>query len=467
MKPLLCLFLALTSGLSAVSSTRAATRPRFGGTLKVELKQRVSSLNPHDGQGVAEVESVPRLRALVYDRLVRLDANGRPQPALALSWEHDTQCITWRFKLRSGVKWHDGSLLTPADVLAALEGAISDRPLHAVGDTLEIDAGTPWPDLPVYLATAPEVFIRRKSSNASETLGTGPFRIADWQPGRRVVFQANDDYWDGRPFLDGIEIEMGRASREQLMDLQVETADLVELDPSEARRAQQEGKQIWSSASVELISLRFDPARPKVQDRRLREAIARSIDRSAIQKVLLQNYGEATGSIFPHWLSGYAFLFPTGADLDQARKLRAEVGTPPPLKLGYDPDDTLARQVADRVAVNARDAGITLEVTPLPTGWRGLTDRGVDLVVLRARIEGPTLAEAVPQASAWLQFSTGSKYALDEIQAAERRFLGNFAIVPLVSVPALVGVGSRVRNWSPTRWGEWRLEDVWLETVKP
>jgi len=283
-----------------------------------------------------------------------------------------------------------------------------------------------------------------------------------------VVLLANEDYWGGRPYVDGIQIEMGRSSRERLIDLELDKADLAELGPAEARRAQQEGRRVWTSAPVELLALQFNLSRPETRERRLREAIARSIDRATIQKVLLQNYGEPSGAILPEWLSGFAFLFTTVRDVGRARQLRSGMD-PPPLKLGYDPSDALARRVAERVAVNARDAGIRLDVSPLPPGSRHVSDSDVDVSLIRGRIDGPTLGQAVLQCSDWLGFRASGLRgdAPEEIYVAERRFLDGFTTVPLVNVPELVGLGPRVKNWSALRWGDWRLEDVWLETAKP
>src|SRR5262249_54494314 len=129
----------------------------------------------------------------------------------------------------------------------------------------------------------------------------------------------------------------GRPSHDQLLDLELGKADVVELDPSDARRAQQEGKRVWISAPVDLLFLRFDLNKPPVQNQRLREAVAASIDRLAIQKVLAQSYGEVAGGIFPQCLSGYSFLFSTALDLNRARELGRAMLTPPTLKLGYDP----------------------------------------------------------------------------------------------------------------------------------
>jgi ABC-type transport system substrate-binding protein len=366
------------------------------------------------------------------------------------------------------VKWHDGASLNPTDVLTALEGVAPKYRLRLEGDTLEINAGDPAPDLLAELATSEGWAIRRPSAAlpGEPLIGTGPFRLVEWQPERRAVFHAHEEYWAGRPYVDRIEVEMGRSSRDLLLDLELDRADLVELDPVEARRAQQEGKRVWTSASVKLLALRFASDGAWAQDSRLREAVARSVDRAAIQKVLLQNYGETASNIFPQWLSGYAFLFPVTADLERARQLKAEIGAPSPQRLGFDPTDPLARQVAERVAVNARDAGFSLQVAPLPDAREG-ADASSDLVILRRRIDGPTLQIAARQARRWFPFEDGSFDSPEAVYSAEKRLLDTFVVVPIVCIPEMVGLGPRVRNWMATPWGEWHLDEVWLEAERP
>jgi len=479
-------FLAASSVACVAVWAVAAVRPHYGGNLRVEMRARVASLDPAEWPDVAEADAILKLRELIYDRLVRLDQSGQPQPALALSWEHDAQNQTWLFRLRPAVKWQDGSPLTPQDVVSSLAGLLPGgqmrvptpvsniAPEVALGNpgagTVEIKLSEPRPDLLTALATEPALVIRRPVIPSADALpvGTGPLRLTAWEAGRRAVLEAYEDHWSGRPFIDSIEVQMGRSSRDQLLDLELDKADMVELDPSEARRAQQEGKKTWSSAPVELLSLRFDLNKTAVQDQRLREAVANSIDRAAIQKVLLQNYGDATASVFPKWLSGYSFLFPTGMGLDRARQLTAEIGTPPTLKLGYDPNDALARQTAERIAVNAREVGITMQVASLPQGWRHMPDTGTDLHVERTRIDGPTLDAAFRQAASGLGFPTeGGVDGPEQAYGVERKFLDALSEVPLVYAPELVGVGPRVKDWSPLPWGVWQLENLWLETEKP
>ncbi len=463
-------FLVVSSVALVMASAGAATRPHYGGTLRVEIQARVKTLDPAEWADLKAADAMLKLRDLIYNRLVRLNRDGQSQPSIALSWEHEAQSATWRFKLRPGVKWQDGSPLTPLEVLSALEGMAPGGSVRLLGDTLEMNMGHAQPDLLIALATDAGLVISRQPVNTAETLplGTGPFRLTYWEPGRRAVFQANDDYWGGRPFIDKIEVQMGRTSRDQLLDLELGKADLVELDPGEARRAQQEGKKVWSSAPLELLFLRFDLNKPAVQDRRLREAVVDSIDRAAIQKVLAQNYGEVAGGVFPQWLSGYSFLFPTTPDLNRARQLGAEMGTTPTLRLGYESNDALAHQTAERIAVNARDAGITLQVSPLPDGWRQMPDTATDLRLERARIDGPTIGKAVIEAVSRLGLSTnGEADSPENVYRAERKLLDAVTEVPLIYVPELAGLGVRVKDWSALPWGDWRLQDVWLEAEKP
>src|SRR5207248_1094960 len=121
------------------------------------------------------------------------------------------------------------------------------------------------------------------------------FVISRWEAGLRAVYQANDDAEGGRPFLDGIEIQMGRSLRDQSIDLEIGKADIVELGPDELRR-QPAGRRIWSSSPVRLLALVFGT---RFEDPRIREALAWAVDRSAIHSVLLQRQGEISCALLP------------------------------------------------------------------------------------------------------------------------------------------------------------------------
>ncbi len=100
---------------TTVPALKAApsTRPAYGGILRVQMSEHIVTIDPRlwpvDSQHAAAVE---RMSSLVFDRLVRLDGGGLPQPALAISWQHDAQSKRWQFLMRKGVKFSDGAPLT-------------------------------------------------------------------------------------------------------------------------------------------------------------------------------------------------------------------------------------------------------------------------------------------------------------------------------------------------------------------
>ena len=436
-------FLAAASLAALPARVAGVERPGYGGTLRIEMQ----ALDPADAR--------ERLASLMYDRLVRMDERGRPQPALALSWQSSPGGRRWQFHLRPGVKFHDGSLLTPAVVVESLAASANGWTVGPIADGVVIRSEHPLPDLLSELASV-------RNSIGVRTSGTGPFRLTQWEPERRAVFSANEDYWDGRPFLDSVAVQMGRSPQQQILDLELGRADLVELSPGDVRRASQGGMKLWTSAPVTLLAIVFGPG--AAGDARLREALALSIDRAAIQSVLLQKQGELAGGLLPEWLSGYAFLFRTARDTARARQLGAAL--PPsaaPLTLGYDGGDPLARSIAERIALNAREAGLRPQVSaqaPKP-----------DLRLVRVRIRpvepGAALAALVSSLGLPSVPDAASPEACYE---AERALVEDFRVIPLAHLPEMYASRPAVKTWQTPgllKTGEWRFEDVWLAPERP
>ena len=462
--PLLFLIVVLT----AVAAT-PSTRPRYGGVLRVQMRERVASLDPRQWPANSVKAAVAeRLETLVFDRLLRFDDRGVPQAVLAVSWQHDAPSKRWQFRLREGAKFTDGAPLTPEITALALQQLLGNAAdVSTTSDSVVIQSNQAMPGLPEQLAAGP-YFIFHTADDGSIS-GTGAFRVAQWPAGgvaAKAVFVANESCWAGRPFVDHVEVTMGVGTDEQANAVAFGQADVVELDASEVRRAEQRGVRTASSHPVDLFALTFDVSRLSVQDAHFREALALAIDRAAIANVVLQHQSVSAGGLLPNWLSGYAFLFPEAANLARARELLAASGRDvwrgAPLVLVFDSDDPEARAVAERIAVNWRDAGIGVQTIEQPAA--GTTKApAADIKLVRRHITTPDPGLALRALLESLGESAATPATLEESFAAESAPVNAFRVIPLVHVSESYGLGPQVRDWMAPRWGGWRLENVWLE----
>lgn len=456
--------LAIVSAVSfaAAFCALASARPHYGGTLRVEMRERLNSMDPRGWfAGGADSLAIERMLSQVFDRLVALDDSGQIVPALAITWQHDANFTRWEFLLREGVKFHDGAAANAENVAAALNAEGEGR-WSVTSDRDEVIFTFPsaHPELLAEIACGKSYIFHV----AGDTVfGTGPFRIAEWQPQKRLVLVANEDSWSGRPFADRVEIQFGVAPQQQVLDLELGKTDVIDLEPNFMRRATQSNAHVVASQPVELLALEFGSTRAAA-DPRLRQAVSLSIDRAAIVNVLLQRQGEPAASLLPQWLSGYAFVFSAGPDLIRAKELRAQLAAAGPLSLVYDGSDALAAQVAARVAVNARDAGIAINVTAESAG----RDEHVDLRLIRRRLAAPDAQSALARLLAQIE-PVSANVKLPEIASAQQRYaaertvLDAGKIVPLAFLPELSAAAPAVHDWLAPRWGEWRLANAWLE----
>lgn len=466
MKRTLSPFTAIASALLAIVAATAAhgsLRPRYGGTLRAEMRARVNSMDPRDWySGTPDSAAAERVLELVFDRLVTLDESGRVQPALALAWQHDANFTHWQFLMREGVKFHDGTRLTAESATAALQLEGADQwQAKSSENFVKFEFAAPRPELLSELVHGRSFIFRIADQTV---VGSGAFRIAEWNPQKGLSLTANEDSWSGRPFVDRVELQFGIQPQQQAMDLEVGKTDVAELLPSLARTALRGGAHSSASSPVELLALVPAPHSSAAADPNLRRALSLAIDRASIVNVLLQREGEPAGSLLPQWLSGYAFAFSTAVRLEQARQLRAQLSVSPALTLVYDGADSVAAQIAERIAVNARDAGIIINVSPENSS----RSARADLRLVRERLAPPDaraaldllLSRSEPEQAA------AQMPALDTPEqryAAERAIVDSGAMIPLAFVPELYGVSNSVHDWISPRWGGWQLAGVWLE----
>jgi ABC-type transport system substrate-binding protein len=396
--------------------------------------------------------------------------------------------------------------------LAAMPARSARRPRYGGTLRVEIGASVASLDPDMTVATAEEaaaklqidslIFDHRDADgDFAGAAGSGPFRVTTFEAGKRAMLAANEDVHDGRPFVDAIEITMGRPAHERLVDLELNKTDLTEIPAQDARRAAEQGVRVSASQPDELLALVFVPtnARPKATGtastrasgqagaegtaKVTGQALSLAIDRVAIVNFILQKTGEPAGGLLPQWSSGTAFLFPaaapTDADLAHAKELWKQIAPSPPLVLGYDSADPLEQSVAERIVVNAKEAGIALRAQAMP-GASAEKSRGasqaaaVDLQLVRWRMSSPLPGDALKDFLARIYAGplAGGESAEfpehaspEDIYKQQRAVLSTYRVVPLVWLPQVYGLSARVRNWkAPGPGGNWPLADVWLDT---
>jgi len=445
-------WLAVSSLVLAAFAARAETRPQYGGTLRIATRDALMSLDP--SQELTDSSTQANIARLIFDTMVTLDQRGHMQPGLAISWKASPDNREWRLPLRSGIRFHDGSTLTAEIAAASLRAANPSWHVAAAGDSIVIDLQDSDPELPAELGLTRNAIAKRDANNVPS--GTGAFRIADWQSGKRLSLTANEDYWGGRPFLDSIEIDMDKSFRDQFLAFESGSADIIEVAPEQEQRVPFERQALRSSLPVELLALIFPRDAQSPDERLLRQALALSIDRGSMGNVLLQGAAQPTGSLLPNWMTGYAFVFSSQSDLAQARRLREQVQSVPNWTLGYDGVDPLSRLVAERISLNAKDAGLSVRL---------MSTTNADLQLMRISLDSadPWIAFERLTAIAGLPAPAMQDNTVENLYSAEQSLLATERIIPLFHLPIVYAISPAVKNSILQKDGTWNLADVWLE----
>lgn len=427
------------------------TRPHYGGTLHVD-----TASDAWDRQsGFA--------RRLVYDGLTQLDASGAVRPALALTWEADNNTHRWQFRLRPGVHFQDGTLLTSTVAAASLAAACKDNcawgAVRAVGQMVVFTNDDPMPNLPTLLAG--DQFLIGLTATADgktpgNSIGTGPFQVNSFNNGA-LTLTANENCWSGRPFADAVEIRVHRSVRDQWLDLSMGRADVVEVPAEQLRQAQQQKLNLLMSPPFTMLVLQVTDS-GALANVKLRGAIASAVDRSALFNVIFQKQGAVTASLLPQQLSGYAFLFPSDRDLNKAHELKGGLGGGQ-LALSADGDSTM-QLAAQRIALNLREAGFNVQVV------NGASQRA-DLVLRKLQISAGDPAAAMEQVLRAVGMDTavtgGSPAALYKAESAA---LDEKRLIPLLDLPRAYASGPRVRDLHLRADGTPDLADASLEDTR-
>lgn len=291
----------------------------------------------------------------IFDGLVRFDPEGRIVPALAASWKR-IDPLTVEFALREGVRFHDGEPFDAESVRYTLEryidprtgfpgaGLLNSIEKAEVVDPATIRVRTRFPDglllhrLAGYVSMLPPRAIARlgREQFGARPVGTGPFRFARWEAGKRIVLEANPEYrLPAPPRFEALEFLFlaADAQTDALLEGQVDI--VTELPGTETLRVTKSGKAgVVKRPTFYTVASSVNVSSGPLADRRVRRALNHAIDREALVRFDVRGNGRPLASLtMPGEIGHDPELKPYPYDPAKARRLLAEAGYPSGLRL--------------------------------------------------------------------------------------------------------------------------------------
>ncbi len=330
--------------------------------LTIGVKSEPSSMDPH----YHNLTPNNMMAIFVFDKLVDQDSKQNLVPGLAVSWK-PIDDLTWEFKLRGGVKFHDGSPFTAEDIKFTLERGpkVPNSPssftrymkhinkIEIVDDlTIRFSTPEPFPLMATYLSTF--TVISKKHGEGAATkdynsgkamVGTGPFKFVEWIPGDRIVYTRNDDYWGEKAQWEKVIIKPLSNSSARVAALLAGDVDMIEFVPTaDIDKLEKDPKlTLERSVSNRVIYLHIDSdrdvspfvtdndgkpmAKNPLKDVRVRRAISKAINRPAIVSRVMEGNAIAAGQLLPDGFFAVSpNVKPEEYDPEGAKKLLAEAG---------------------------------------------------------------------------------------------------------------------------------------------
>ncbi|MEL6645936.1 MAG: ABC transporter substrate-binding protein [Pseudomonadota bacterium] len=385
--------LASAAVLALVAGTAWAQQTDI--TIGMQLEP--PNLDPTGGAAAAIDEVV---YANIFEGLTRYQADGSIAPALAESWEISEDGLEYTFNLREGVTFHDGTTFTAEDVKFSLDRARAEDSTNAQkalfagiaevevvdGATVKVILSAPNGAFLTNMAWGDAVIVAPESIETAATnpIGTGPFKFAEWVQGDRVELEVNPDYWGEAPALTAATFKFISDPTAAFAAMMAGDIDAFPGYPAPETLAQFEAdprfKLLIGSTEGETI-LSTNNQAEALSDVRVRKAIAHAINRQEIIDGAMFGYGTPIGTHFAPHNPDYVDLTGQSAhDPELARSLLAEAGYADGLTLTLKlPPPSYARRGGEIIAAQLREVGIETEISNLEWAqWLEQVFRGKD-----------------------------------------------------------------------------------------
>lgn len=336
------------------TTASSAAEPKYGGDLVVAATQDPTSLDPITARGNASFQVIKQ----IYDGLTRYKTGTfEVEPALAESWEISPDGLIYTFHLKKNVTFHDGTPFNAEALFFNIDRILNkENPHHPKGRmgqvpiiygqvkdyevideyTFRFIMKTSYAPFIACLAMMPAgivspAAIRKYGEDLfNNPVGTGAFVFETWTKGDHISLAANENHWEGRPYLDSVTYRVIPENSVRLLKLEKGEAHLLlTIGPNDVPRIKEQNLTLYETAGMMICSIGINHRKKPLDDVRVRKALSYAIDREEICKYILKGFAVPTFSPVPksNWgysddLKGYPY------DPEKAVALLKEAGYP-------------------------------------------------------------------------------------------------------------------------------------------
>ncbi|HEY2818721.1 MAG TPA: ABC transporter substrate-binding protein [Casimicrobiaceae bacterium] len=382
-----------------------ATAAACAANLTIGMGTDVTAIDPH----YHNLTPNNTVAAHIFGYLVERNEKSQTIPGLATEWR-TLDPTTWEFKLRRGVKFHDGTDFTAADVVASIERVpkVPNSPSSFTAYTKQIQkievidpytirfkTATPYPLMPTDMTQV--AIISKQFANASTddfnsgkaAIGTGPYKVVKYTKGDRIELARNDNWWGGKTPWEKVTLRLLPNDATRVAALLSGDVQVIEYVPtSDAAKLKTDKRlSVYRVVADRLIYLHLDSdrdvspfvtdkagaplAKNPLKDPRVRKALSKAINRPAIVEHVMEGEAIASGQLIPDFLFGATKNLPVEKfDPEGARKLLAEAGYPNGFGLTiHAPNNRYVNdaKIAQAVAQMLSRIGIDTKVVTMPS----------------------------------------------------------------------------------------------------
>ncbi len=389
---------------TAVQPTKAPVAPtpagpKSGGALVFATSVDVPSLEPH----LEAADAWHRRKALIYENLTWVDNDVVVKPQLAESWTISPDGLVYTFKLRQGVKFHNGKVMVAEDVKYSLDRVLDEKVGSAGrGDlvmiktvevvdpaTVKITLTEPTGPFLVNLGGRYNAVIPKDSAPTGDTLrridvGTGPFMVQEFVAAQRLTLKKFPDYWEkGKPYLDTITIQVVPDEQTAIAGLRAGTVSFLAIEDAKNYLTVKDDPNLVASRTpaIKIDTLELPADIKPISDVKVRQAILLALDKPAIMQAGILGLGQLVGGGIPpamkYWFVPSDQLPNQKRDVAKAKQLLAEAGYPNgfDMKLRLIAGYATMAANAPVIAANLKDVGINVIIETVDLGvwiedWR-------------------------------------------------------------------------------------------------